>query len=245
MNKLETLKDWVNPRYLQNLDPFDKDDLEAGVVLDDFLDPARLALVENFMSSEAEYRELYRIVDKTDKLGVPEVTREEWQACPPSRRFCFRKLVSGARSGFHESRNYLAYRELWSFFESTLFAYLLAKLTGEIYRPSVWAAISHEQEHFLVPHTDNRADRKLNVIFYLSSGWKENFGGELTLLEDGKRSKSVAPLFNRLVLLKPRKGNEHQVEFLTPEAETWQRFCFVIRCTDPLAMADKKSQDDY
>jgi Rps23 Pro-64 3,4-dihydroxylase Tpa1-like proline 4-hydroxylase len=61
---------------------------------------------------------------------------------------------------------------------------------------------------FLKMHTDFnwnaklRADRRINVLYYLNRDWSEDWGGELRLARIGEREggASIAPLFNRLVI---------------------------------------------
>lgn len=239
-SKHETLRNWINPRYLENVNAYSDDALIKGVVLDDFFLSDRLAQVEEFMQNEAEYAELYRVLDESE---APIVNREEWLKYPEERRFCFRNLVSGAKAEFQDSRNFRAFQELWSLLESTSFSALMSRLIGELCYTAMWAAIRHKQQHFLIAHDDVISGRMLNATFYLSSGWQQDFGGELTLFEKKIESKRIAPLFNRMVLMKPSKENEHQVELLNSGAGEWQRLCFVFRCKDIRMRINKLSID--
>lgn len=61
---------------------------------------------------------------------------------------------------------------------------------------------------FLKPHLDYTINKKtglqlrINAILYLNEHWREEYGGNLHLYEEGskKPSISIAPLFNRLVI---------------------------------------------
>lgn len=69
---------------------------------------------------------------------------------------------------------------------------------------------------FLKMHTDFnwnaklRADRRINILYYLNRDWQEEFGGELLLARLGEeKRKSIAPLFNRLVIFNTNDTTLH------------------------------------
>ncbi|MBZ5591087.1 MAG: 2OG-Fe(II) oxygenase [Acidobacteriia bacterium] len=56
--------------------------------------------------------------------------------------------------------------------------------------------------------------RRLNVLLYLTTHWEENYGGSLELWENaprlgGKCFKSIAPIYNRLVIFETDKTSFH------------------------------------
>ena len=73
--------------------------------------------------------------------------------------------------------------------------------------------------HFLNPHLDNSHDkfrrryRVLNLLYYVSPGWKEEDGGNLELWPDGPsgRPVTVVSRFNRLVVMATDARSWHSV----------------------------------
>ncbi len=69
---------------------------------------------------------------------------------------------------------------------------------------------------FLKMHTDFnwnaklRADRRINILYYLNRDWREEYGGELVLsrLGDGSTAR-IAPKFNRLVIFNTNDTTLH------------------------------------
>jgi len=78
---------------------------------------------------------------------------------------------------------------------------------------------------FLKIHTDVpyhhgwKLDRQLNVLLYMNKGWEEDWGGHFELWDDQMSShKSVAPLFNRMVVFAtPDAKHGHPDPLLCPE----------------------------
>jgi Rps23 Pro-64 3,4-dihydroxylase Tpa1-like proline 4-hydroxylase len=75
-----------------------------------------------------------------------------------------------------------------------------------------------ERGHFLQPHIDNSHDgeqknyRVLNLLYYITPGWKPENGGNLELWdEDVTRPVEIPSLFNRLVLMSTNDKSWHSV----------------------------------
>ena len=78
---------------------------------------------------------------------------------------------------------------------------------------------------FLKMHTDFnwnsklRADRRINILYYLNRGWQESWGGELAIARVGRDQdrKIIEPLFNRLVIFNTNDttlhGHPHALNF--------------------------------
>lgn len=72
---------------------------------------------------------------------------------------------------------------------------------------------------YLRPHLDNSHDGKqaryrvLNLLYYVTPGWKEEHGGHLQLWDQGPHTtpRTVCSLFNRLVLMKTNRASWHSV----------------------------------
>jgi Rps23 Pro-64 3,4-dihydroxylase Tpa1-like proline 4-hydroxylase len=73
--------------------------------------------------------------------------------------------------------------------------------------------------HFLKPHLDNSHDkdqklyRALNLLYYVTPDWKEEYGGNLELWDAGPKGapRTIASRFNRLVLMVTGKRSWHSV----------------------------------
>ena len=72
---------------------------------------------------------------------------------------------------------------------------------------------------YLRPHLDNSHDRDrqryrvLNLLYYVTPGWQESYGGSLQLWDDGPRGKprTFPSLFNSLVIMLTNKRSWHSV----------------------------------
>jgi Rps23 Pro-64 3,4-dihydroxylase Tpa1-like proline 4-hydroxylase len=99
----------------------------------------------------------------------------------------------------------------------------VAELTGikdAIGDPHLYAGgiSAMERGHFLQPHIDNSHDgeqknyRVLNLLYYITPGWKPEYGGNLELWdEDVTRPVEIPSLFNRLVLMSTNDRSWHSV----------------------------------
>lgn len=73
--------------------------------------------------------------------------------------------------------------------------------------------------NFLNPHLDNSHDndkenyRVLNLLYYVTPEWKEEFGGNLELWDNGMnfKQRTIHSKFNRLVLMITNKTSIHSV----------------------------------
>ncbi len=77
------------------------------------------------------------------------------------------------------------------------------------------------QGNFLNPHLDNSHDkdqkryRVINLLYYVTQDWKQEYGGNLELWDSGmgpnKRSRVIEAKFNRLVFMITNKKSYHSV----------------------------------
>lgn len=80
--------------------------------------------------------------------------------------------------------------------------------------------------HFLNPHIDNSHDyeqknyRVLNLLYYVTPDWKEDFGGNLELWnEDVTEAVEIPSRFNRLVLMSTNDKAWHSVNEVKAEGK--------------------------
>ncbi|MFP9099417.1 2OG-Fe(II) oxygenase [Flavobacterium sp. RHBU_24] len=79
------------------------------------------------------------------------------------------------------------------------------------------SVMAHRQ--FLNPHLDNSHDkdrqrwRVLNLLYYVTPGWEESYGGNLELWPDGLKGKQVRvhSKFNRLAVMATHNASLHSV----------------------------------
>ena len=75
------------------------------------------------------------------------------------------------------------------------------------------------QGQFLNPHLDNSHDkdrnhyRVLNLLYYVTPGWRDDFGGHLELWDDGpgRPQRTIHSRFNRLVVMQTDERSWHSV----------------------------------
>ncbi len=80
------------------------------------------------------------------------------------------------------------------------------------------------QGHFLNPHIDNSHDgdqenyRVLNLLYYVTPGWKAENGGNLELWDENvTRPVEIPSVFNRLVLMSTHEKSWHSVNRVKSE----------------------------
>jgi Rps23 Pro-64 3,4-dihydroxylase Tpa1-like proline 4-hydroxylase len=104
-------------------------------------------------------------------------------------------------------------------------------LTRQIPDPQLYAGgISlMARGNFLNPHIDNSHDkerklyRTLNLLYYVTPGWKAEYGGSLELWDYSVKSAVVLPsLFNRLLIMETNRHSWHSV---SPVRHEGQRCC--------------------
>lgn len=77
-------------------------------------------------------------------------------------------------------------------------------------------AMISENNDFLNIHQDFnwhfqlQLHRRLNALFFLTPGWKPEYGGNLELYDQQKKVREVIPLFNRLVVFATPGANHGQ-----------------------------------
>jgi Rps23 Pro-64 3,4-dihydroxylase Tpa1-like proline 4-hydroxylase len=78
---------------------------------------------------------------------------------------------------------------------------------------------------YLRPHLDNSHDgrqgryRVLNLLYYVTPDWREDYGGSLQLWDDGPLTtpRTIPSTFNRLVIMATNKGSWHSVNEIRHE----------------------------
>lgn len=121
-----------------------------------------------------------------------------------------------------ENMNSLIHDAIFAFQSPEVVA-TVAKITGirgMAGDPSLYAGgvSAMTRGQFLNPHIDNSHEmtrtkyRRVNVLFYVTPGWKREWGGNLELWDPTVRRPTEIPsLFNRLVIMETNRRSWHSV----------------------------------
>lgn len=171
---------------------FDQAQPFPHIVIDDFLD------ADTALAIHDEARATVANVDASNELTQKQkVACTDWDAFGPETA------------------------RLIAWFNSAAFIAPLEKITGIdglFGDPWLEGGGIHQTSRggFLKMHTDFnwnaklRADRRINILYYLNRDWRDEWGGELVLARVGDIKQSrIAPKFNRLVIFNTNDTTLH------------------------------------
>jgi Rps23 Pro-64 3,4-dihydroxylase Tpa1-like proline 4-hydroxylase len=156
---------------------------------------------------------------------LPKALAEEiYRAFPPEREM---RLMASFREHKYTSKSLERMQRL---VHDALFAFQapdvleqVAAITGirdMVADPQLYAGgiSAMTKGQFLDPHIDNSHDaegrryRVLNLLYYVTPGWRADFGGNLELWDEKVRERLEVPsLFNRLVVMETNRTSWHSV----------------------------------
>lgn len=181
---------------------------------------------------DQEVRTRYFVVDD---LLPEDNAREIHSVFPPESRM---REMSSFREHKYTSKDFdefnPAIRDIAVAFQNASVIKQIEEITGidrQIADPSFYAGgLSRMgRGHFLNPHIDNSHEarrhyyRALNLLYYVTPGWRSEDGGSLELWDSRVRTKVVIPcLFNRLVVMETNPWSWHSV---SPVVTDTQRCC--------------------
>ena len=160
-----------------------------------------------------------------DNLFPDETAQKISAAFPPTERMVHKKNLGQDKYVGVQMNQYdpLLEETIYAFQEPEIVD-LVSRITGleqmfpdaDLYAGGISTMC---QGNFLNPHLDNSHDkdqknfRVLNLLYYVSPGWKEENGGNLELWDEGPQGerRTVASLFNRLVVMVTDKHSWHSV----------------------------------
>jgi Rps23 Pro-64 3,4-dihydroxylase Tpa1-like proline 4-hydroxylase len=161
----------------------------------------------------------------------PDVTARICAAFPDSDRMILKRSLK-------ENKHIAAQMDQFDpLLEEVVFAFqdprvlaLVAEITGlaglepdsNLYAGGISAM---QQGAYLRPHLDNSHDsdrqryRVLNLLFYVTPGWREEDGGNLQLWDDGPTGtpRTIASAFNSLVIMLTNRASWHSVSEVVGE----------------------------
>lgn len=147
---------------------------------------------------------------KTSEMVLKKSLREDKYVGVQMEQY--KSLIADVTYAFQDKRVVEVIKEICSLAECSADASLYA---GGI------SSMSNKQ--FLKPHLDNSHDqnrdkwRVLNLLYYTTPGWKEEFGGNLEVWPNGLKEKpiTIVSKFNRLVVMGTDKDSWHSVSPIT------------------------------
>jgi Rps23 Pro-64 3,4-dihydroxylase Tpa1-like proline 4-hydroxylase len=163
-------------------------------VLDEVLDPARA-------------REIYEAFPPSSDMVLHDTLRERKYVAVQMDRY--RRLCEEILYGFQEPGVLALVGEITG----------IARLFPD---PELYAGGLSQMErgHFLNPHIDNSHDRDrqryrvLNLLYYVTPEWREEYGGNLELWDSGLKGEPrvIHSRFNRLVCMVTHRRSWHSVQ---------------------------------
>jgi Rps23 Pro-64 3,4-dihydroxylase Tpa1-like proline 4-hydroxylase len=167
-----------------------------------------------------------------DNVLPEEVAADVYRAFPPEAEM---RLLSSFREQKYTSKSLERMDRL---VHDALFAFQapevleeVATITGirdMVADPQLYAGgiSAMTKDQFLDPHIDNSHDaegkryRVLNLLYYVTPGWRPEFGGNLELWDEKVRERLEIPsLFNRLVIMETNRTSWHSVNRVRVEGK--------------------------
>ncbi|KAJ8920215.1 hypothetical protein NQ315_011876 [Exocentrus adspersus] len=184
---------------------------------------------ENFKN---HWNKNVKLLDESIELIV-----DPFKVCVVSNFIENVKLLDGIRQEFYELNWNIRNMDLYEFFQSKDLKYLNSEYISSVFNflktdVMAWVAdltglnLTHisatcslySNTDYLLVHDDQREDRLVAFVLYLSKDWSECYGGALQLVskdEEGHPDKvvrSVYPSDNQLVFFPVTNDSYHQVE---------------------------------
>lgn len=160
-----------------------------------------------------------------DNLLHEKDAREIYEAFPPKKSLLLLKdLREYKYVGMQMNQFNPILEEIIYAFQDPRVVKLISKITGfEELLPDeyLYAGGISMMDYgcFLNPHLDNSHDkdrknyRVINLLYYVSPDWKEEYGGNLELWDNGLKqsNRTIHSKFNRLVMMSTNKKSWHSV----------------------------------
>ncbi|HEY8559394.1 MAG TPA: 2OG-Fe(II) oxygenase [Pyrinomonadaceae bacterium] len=159
-----------------------------------------------------------------DDFLPEEIARKIYEAFPPTEKM---RLLDSFREKKYTSKDFDEFDPLMKdatfAFQDERVVEKIAGLTGILDPkgdPHLYAGglSAMTRGHFLNPHLDNSHDyeqkyyRVLNLLYYVTPGWKPENGGNLELWDtEVTKAIEIPSLFNRLVLMATNDKSYHSV----------------------------------
>lgn len=171
-----------------------------------------------------------------DNLLPYSLAEEIYRRFPPTDRMMLKRSIKEHKHVAAQMNEYdpLLEESVYAFQDSRVVD-LIAHITGlrelepdaELYAGGISLMA---KGGYLRPHLDNSHDgkraryRALNLLYYVTPEWREEYGGSLQLWDNGPHTtpRTIPSLFNRLVLMITNRNSWHSVNEIRHES---QRCC--------------------
>jgi Rps23 Pro-64 3,4-dihydroxylase Tpa1-like proline 4-hydroxylase len=215
-----SLKHWIQDGHLEPAaigsyrKAFASNPARALVLKHVLLDNLAEAL-SRFLSHEARFETVYGLYSEGARDGnLAGVSPTAWFEAEESQRFYRFSDYAGVLDEFQASTNQTMFEHFFSTLRSNECKRFFEAISGLVLgRPPLVNAYSYRPGDFLNHHTDDVKGKRLSFVFYLSIGWRRQFGGVLNLIDSDGRVITVDPDFNSLVIFDVAARTRH---FISP-----------------------------
>ncbi len=207
--------DWLSPWV--NADLLSADALERAarsyadhplrlVAMPSFLREDVGTRVSRFLLEEAVYETTFGLYSKRNQ----HVTREEWEAAADADRFFrYGSPVAAALEGL--TPGVVSFLQLRAAMHDARFHQLIAAVVGSEIGQVAFYGRSMQVGDFLRDHNDDRLERSVAFVLFLSPEWTGELGGDLQIRASSGVSWTHPPTFNTLVLFDVTAHEKHGV----------------------------------
>lgn len=199
-------------------------------------------IIEKIKTSQNEIRQRYENSKEDigffyiDNLLPEEVAKEIYQHFPSQEQMTLKnslrenKYIAAQMNQYHPILEEIIY----AFQDKRVVEAIKAICNVKDLQPDEYlyagGISSMGKGQFLNPHLDNSHDkdrdrwRVLNLLYYITPDWKENYGGHLELWPDGLEGDPITiySMFNRLVVMATHQTSWHSV---SPVVHSANRNC--------------------
>jgi Rps23 Pro-64 3,4-dihydroxylase Tpa1-like proline 4-hydroxylase len=188
------------------------------------------SIVDSLSRSENAARQEFRISNRIPSFSLDNLLPDETadaihRAFPPTAGMVLKKTLGQLKYVGYQMSDYNPLLEeiIYAFQDSRLLD-LISRITGiaqllpdeNLYAGGISLMA---QGHYLNPHLDNSHDigranyRALNLLYYVTPGWRDDFGGHLELWDRGPGypQRTLHSRFNRLVVMQTDERSWHSV----------------------------------
>jgi len=188
------------------------------------------SIVESLSRGESAARAEFQLPGRIpsfalDGLLPAEIAAAVYRAFPAPSAMVLKKTLGQLKYVGYQMSDYnpLLEETIYAFQDSRVLE-LISRITGiapllpdeNLYAGGVSLMA---RDHYLNPHLDNSHDiernnyRALNLLYYVTPGWSDEFGGHLELWDrgPGKPQRTLHSRFNRLVAMQTDERSWHSV----------------------------------
>jgi len=206
----------------------------AGSIYNGCVNPGRRELaaliVDSLSRGENAARLEFRVPGRIPSFAIDGLLPEEiataiYGAFPPPTEMVLKKTLGQLKYvGYQMNRYHPLLEETIYAFQDPRVVELVSRIAAipqllpdeNLYAGGISLMV---RGHYLNPHLDNSHDiqrvnyRALNLLYYATPGWQEEFGGHLELWErgPGKPQRTLHSRFNRLVVMQTDERSWHSV----------------------------------